>query len=70
MDSVTARNSFEQFGRSGMFMPGANLRPLYGLLIFGISSLFLAIGGTCTGEAWARFGRVVYRPKNRRSFGD
>jgi len=39
------------------------LRPPYVLLIFGVFSLILAVVGTCTGEAWARYGRVVYRAK-------
>lgn len=28
----------------------------------------LAVLGTCTGEAWARFGRVVYRAKEPKQF--
>jgi hypothetical protein len=46
----------------------SNLRPPYGLLIFGVFSFFLAVSGTCTGEAWARFGRVVYRAKEPKKF--
>ena len=42
--------------------------PMYGLLLFGVFSLFLAVAGTCTGEAWARFGRVVYRAKEPKQF--
>jgi len=36
---------------------------IWGLLIF------LAVVGTCPGEAWARFGRVVYRAKEPPQFG-
>lgn len=42
--------------------------PPYGLLIFGLFSLFLAVAGACTGQAWARFGRVVYRAKEPKQF--
>lgn len=37
----------------------STIKPYYGLLIFGIVSLVLAVNATYTGEAWARFGRVV-----------
>jgi hypothetical protein len=47
---------------------GSDLRPPYGLLIFGVFSLFLAVVGTCTGAAWARSGRVVYRAKEPKQF--
>jgi hypothetical protein len=47
---------------------GSDLRPMYGWLLFGVFSLFLAVVGTCTGEAWARFGRVVYRAKEPKQF--
>jgi hypothetical protein len=36
--------------------------------MFGIFSLVLAVNGTCTGEAWARFGRIVYRAKEPKQF--
>jgi hypothetical protein len=49
-------------------MPNSDLSPPYGLLIFGLMSLLLALVGTCTGEAWARFGRVVYRAKEPKQF--
>jgi hypothetical protein len=42
--------------------------PPWGLLIFGVFSLFLAVNGACTGEAWAGFGRVVYRAKEPKQF--
>jgi len=42
--------------------------PPYGFLIFGGFLLLLAVGGTCTGEAWARFGQVVYRDKEPKDF--
>jgi hypothetical protein len=42
--------------------------PMYGFLLFGVVSLFLAVTGTCTGEAWARFGRAVYRAKEPKQF--
>jgi len=49
-------------------MPHSDLRPPYGLLIFGLFLLFLAVGGTCTGEAWAYFGQVVHRDKTPKQF--
>jgi hypothetical protein len=48
-------------------MPDSDLG-LYVFLIFGVFSLFLAVAGTCTGEAWARYGRVVYRAKEPKQF--
>jgi hypothetical protein len=30
--------------------------------------LCLGVGGTCTGEAWAYFGRVVYRDEEPKQF--
>jgi hypothetical protein len=44
------------------------MSPPYGFLIFGGFLLLLAVGGTCTGEAWARFGQVVYRDKEPKDF--
>jgi hypothetical protein len=49
-------------------MPHSNLRPPYGLLIFGVFLLFLAVRGTCTGEAWAYLGQVVYRDEEPKKF--
>jgi hypothetical protein len=49
-------------------VPSSDLSPPYGLLIFGVMSLLLAVVGTCTGEAWARFGQVVYRAKEPKQF--
>ena len=49
-------------------MPNSDQSPPYGLLIFGVFSLFLAVRGTCTGEAWARFGVVVYRDERPKQF--
>ena len=43
-------------------------RTPYGLLMFGIFWLVLAVNGTCTAEAWARFGRIVYRAKEPKQF--
>ena len=40
----------------------------YGLFWFGVFSLFLALAGTFTGEAFARFGRVIYRSEEPRDF--
>jgi hypothetical protein len=42
--------------------------PKYGLLLFGVFSLFLAAVGTCTGETWARFGRVIRRDEKPKEF--
>lgn len=44
------------------------IEPYYGLLIFGIWPLVLAVNATCTGEAWARFGRVVHRTQKPDQF--
>jgi hypothetical protein len=49
-------------------MAGSNSTPAYGWLIFGIFMIVLAVNGTCTGEAWASFGRVVDRAKEPRQF--
>jgi hypothetical protein len=49
-------------------MPRSNLRPPYGLLIFGVFSLVLAVNGTCTGEAWGYYGQVVYRDRTPKQF--
>jgi len=51
-----------------LLMPHSDLRPPYGLLMFGLFLLVLAVGGTCTGEAWAYFGQVVYRDKEPKQF--
>jgi hypothetical protein len=40
----------------------------YGFLIFGIVSLILALYATCTGEAWARWGRVIQRAEDPKRF--
>lgn len=50
-------------------MPDSILRPSpYGLLIFGVFSLFLAVVGTCTGEAWAPHSLGVSRAKEPKKF--
>jgi hypothetical protein len=49
-------------------MPDSHLTPPYGLLIFRVFSLFMAVVGTCTGQAWALSGRVVYRAKEPKQF--
>jgi hypothetical protein len=49
-------------------MPHPDPRPPYGLLIFGLFVLILGVGGTCTGKAWARSGRVVYRDEEPKQF--
>ena len=46
----------------------ADRHPGYGLLLFGIFSLFMAVAGTCTGEAWAGLGRMVYRAEKPKEF--
>jgi hypothetical protein len=46
----------------------SNLSPPDGLLIFGLFLLFLGVAGTCTGEAWAYFGQVVYRDEEPKKF--
>jgi hypothetical protein len=49
-------------------MPDSHLRPPYIFLILGVISLFMGVVSTCTGEAWARFGRVICRAKEPRQF--
>jgi hypothetical protein len=49
-------------------MPSSHSGPAYGLLAFGVISFLLAAMATCTGEAWGRFGRVVYRAKEPTQF--
>jgi hypothetical protein len=39
-----------------------------GLLFLGIFSILLAVAGTCTGEAWARFGQVISRAEKPKQF--
>jgi hypothetical protein len=55
-------------GEETLLSPVSQLRSPYGLLFFGIFSLFLAVAGTCTGEAWAFLGRVVCRAKEPKQF--
>jgi hypothetical protein len=40
----------------------------YGLLIFGVFSLVLAVVGTCSGKTLARFHGVVYRADDPKWF--
>jgi hypothetical protein len=40
----------------------------HGGLVFGLFLLFLAVRGTCTGEAWAYLGQVVYRDEEPKKF--
>jgi hypothetical protein len=49
-------------------MPDSSSSSPFGLMIFGMFSFFLAVVGTCTGEAWARFGRVIYRKREPKRF--
>ncbi len=49
-------------------MPHSDLSPPYGLLIFGVFLLFIGVAATCTGEALARFGQVVYRDEEPKQF--
>lgn len=53
---------------SAVNMLGSFLPPPYGLLIFGVISSVLAVAGTCTGETWANFGRVVRRVEKPKQF--
>jgi hypothetical protein len=52
----------------GSFLIDSIARTPYGLLMCGIFFLVLAVNGTCTGEAWARFGRIVCRAKEPKEF--
>jgi hypothetical protein len=45
----------------------SHLRPPYGLLIFGVFILVLAVAGTCTGTLWGR-GGPVYRAEKPTQF--
>jgi ABC-type microcin C transport system permease subunit YejE len=44
------------------------VEPPYGILAFGVFSLLAAVVGTCTGQAWGRFGGVVHRAKRPKEF--
>ena len=44
------------------------LRPPYIFLILGVISLSVGVVSTCTGESWARFGRVIYRAREPNEF--
>ncbi len=47
--------------------PWLDAKTPYGSLAFGVFLLLLALAGTLTGEAWARWG-VVYRAEEPREF--
>jgi hypothetical protein len=49
-------------------MPNSDVSPPYGWLIFGAFLFLLGVVGTCTGEAWARYGVVVYRDEKPKQF--
>lgn len=49
-------------------MHGSEATLLYGFLAFGLVMLFLAVVGTCTGEAWGHAGRLIYRAKEPEMF--
>ena len=49
-------------------MPDSYSGPPYGLLVFGVFLLFIAVVGTYTGKAWARFGQQVHRAKQPKEF--
>lgn len=51
-----------------MSVPSSELKPPYGLLIFGVFSFFLGVAATYTGDAWGRFGRVVRRANDPNQF--
>jgi hypothetical protein len=55
-------------GKGMLSMPASGLSAAYGFLIFGVISLILAVLATCTGEAWARFGRVIHRAEDPKQF--
>jgi len=65
--AVAPRESRKEEGKVTLFMPDSELGS-YGLLIFGVVSLALAVNAACTGEAWSRFGVVVYRAEEPRKF--
>lgn len=49
-------------------MPNSDLTPPYGWLMCGVLLLFLAVGGTLTGETLARYGQVVNRAEEPKEF--
>lgn len=51
-----------------MFLSSPYSKPPYGLLMFGAFLLFLAVAGTLTGEACARFGPMIYRSEKPKQF--
>jgi hypothetical protein len=52
----------------GVFMPASDSGPPFGLLIFGVFTLLLAVFGTCTGKTLTRPGRVVCRADDPKEF--
>jgi len=44
------------------------LEPPYIFLILGVITLCVGVVSTCTGETWARYGRVIYRAEEPRQF--
>jgi hypothetical protein len=40
----------------------------YGLFLFGILMLAIAVAGTCMGQIWGRSGQSVYRNKQPKAF--
>jgi hypothetical protein len=51
-----------------LFVPESDSNPPYGLLLFGGFLFLLAVVATCSGEAWARYGLVVYRDEKPKKF--
>jgi hypothetical protein len=55
-------------GHMTLLAPESFSRSSYDFLIFGVFSLLLSLVGTCTGEVWARFGRVNSRATEPKKF--
>ncbi len=44
------------------------LRPPYIFLVLGCISMSVGVISTCSGETWARYGRVIRRDKEPKQF--
>jgi hypothetical protein len=53
---------------AGTILAYSDLTPPYGLLMCGVFLLFLAVGGTLTGETLASYGQVVNRAEDPKEF--
>jgi hypothetical protein len=67
-DVCLAFRLFIAEGEETLLLSSSCSTPPYVLLMFGLFSIFLAVAGMLTGEAWARFGSPVYRNEKPKEF--